>query len=223
MEVANFIMFMDFFTFLDILTNLKEIELGGSMAHLQMAPSVRLKEMPSLDFSKIQPKKAAVLLHLYPSDKGKVCLVLIQRNVYNGPHSGQISLPGGKSDVDDPTLWDTALREAQEEVGLEPKQVKYLRKLTDIYVPPSNYLIRPFVGYSGNQCDFIPNADEVTEIIEIQLNYLIKIGKTTTVQSSSSYGPMKVPTYVLGPYEVWGATAMILSEFKMLLADGLSK
>lgn len=214
---------MDFFSFLDLLTNLKEIELGGSIAHLHMAPATRLIELKSLDFSKIQPKKAAVLLHLYPDKQGKACFVLMQRNVYNGAHSGQISLPGGKPESDDQTLWATALREAEEEVGLPSKQVKYFRKLSDIYVPPSNFLIRPFVGYSENSCDLIPNPDEVTKIIEIQLDELLKGESTTFVQSSSSYGAIEVPTYELSSHQVWGATAMILSEFKMLLTDGLSK
>ena len=176
-----------------------------------------------MNLSKVNSRKAAVLLHFYPSAEGKVNFVLIQRNIYNGVHSGQISFPGGKPEVQDNDLWATALREAFEEVGLPSDQVKYVRSLSPLYVPPSNFLISPFVGYSESFCDFIPEPNEVDAIIEISLDDLLNIRPVMTKQLSSSSKFIEAPAYLFNGYQVWGATAMILSEFKMLITGRLCK
>ncbi|MGA0373124.1 MAG: NUDIX hydrolase [Flavobacteriaceae bacterium] len=120
-------------------------------------------------------------------------------------------------------LWATALRETHEEVGVSSDQVKYLRSLTELYVPPSNFLIIPFVGYSDKTCVFRPDPNEVDSILEISLQDFINKKSIMTKQATSSWSSDKVPAYIFDNNEIWGATAMILSEFKMLLTAQRSK
>ena len=214
---------MKFTTFLSLLSKLKQISLAGEFAHSLLAPPYRMGQLKSLNVSNVKPKKAAVLLHFSPDLYGKVKFVLIQRHVYNGTHSGQISFPGGKPEAQDENLWTTALREAQEEVRLVSNRVKYICSLSNFYVPPSNFLITPFLGYSEKRCVFTPQPEEVDGIIEILLEDLIQKEPVMTKQRTSTSHFIDVPTYVFDRHQVWGATAMILSEFKILLNAGLSK
>jgi 8-oxo-dGTP pyrophosphatase MutT (NUDIX family) len=137
---------MDLISFLSLLTKLKENRLAGRVAHSLLAPPQRIAQLNSMSMTKMKPKKAAVLLLFYPNVRGEVNFVLTRRKVYKGVHSGQISFPGGKPKPLDDDLWATALRETQEEVGVASHQVKYFRSLTQLYVPPSNFLIVPYVG-----------------------------------------------------------------------------
>ena len=173
--------------------------------------------------TKLKPKKAAVLLLFYPNARGEVNFILTRRKVYKGVHSGQISFPGGKEEPVDDDLWATALRETQEEVGVASHQVKYFRSLTQLYVPTSNFQIVPYVGYVEKTCVFSPDSAEVDAILEISLEGLINNQPMMTKQRTSSANSVEVPAYVFDQNEVWGATAMILSEFKMLFTTGLSK
>ena len=214
---------MEYSFFLNLLTNLKEISLPGSVAHSLLAPPKRMDQVRSTLKTSTKIKRAAVLLLLYPNAKDKVSFVLTRRKVYNGVHSGQISFPGGKPEKSDDNLWSTALRETHEEIGVSLDQIKHLRSLTEIYVPPSNFLIIPYVGYSEKSCVFKPDPSEVDVILEISLQDLIIKTPKITKQATSSWGTINVPSYVFQHHEVWGATAMILSEFKMLLTAQLFK
>ena len=214
---------MEYSFFLNLLTNLKEISLPGSVAHSLLAPPKRMDQVRSILKTSTKIKKAAVLLLLYPNAKDKVSFVLTRRKVYNGVHSGQISFPGGKPEKSDDNLWSTALRETHEEIGVSLDKIKHLRSLTELFVPPSNFLIIPYVGYSEKTCVFKPDPREVDVILEISMQDLISKTPTITKQATSSWGTINVPSYVFNHYEVWGATAMILSEFKMLLTAQLFK
>jgi 8-oxo-dGTP pyrophosphatase MutT (NUDIX family) len=214
---------MDLISFLGWLTKLKENQLDGRVAHALLAPPVRLEQMKTLSKTNIKPKKAAVLLLFYPNALGEVNFVLTRRKIYNGLHSGQISFPGGKPEPLDDDLWATALRETHEEVGIPSHQVKYFRSLTQLYVPPSNFLIIPYVGYVEKNCVFSPDPEEVDAILEISLEGLINNQPKMTIQRTSFSNALEVPAYVFDQNEVWGATAMILSEFKMLFQAGLFK
>ena len=214
---------MEYSFFLNLLTNLKEISLPGSVAHSLLAPPKRMDQVRSILKTSTKIKKAAVLLLLYPNAKDKVSFVLTRRKVYNGVHSGQISFPGGKPEKSDDNLWATALRETYEEIGVSLDLIKHLRSLTELYVPPSNSLIIPYVGYSEKSCVFKPDPSEVDDILEISLQDLISKTPKITKQPTSSWGTINVPSYVFEHHEVWGATAMILSEFKMLLTAQLFK
>jgi 8-oxo-dGTP pyrophosphatase MutT (NUDIX family) len=146
-------------------------------------------------------------------------LVLIRRPEYPGVHGGQISLPGGRREVGEP-LPATALREAREEIGLDPETVEIIGQLSPLYTPPSNFYIFPFVAFSPNQPLFQPNANEVAEIIETPLRLLQNPAhRKEESWYFQNYGERRVPFFDVYGHQVWGATAMILSEFLTLL-DG---
>ena len=214
---------MDFTSFLCLLTKLKENQLDGRVAHSLLAPPNRMEQLRSIQITKMKPKKASVMLLFYPNAVGEVSFVLTRRKKYNGAHSEQISFPGGKPESSDDDLWETALRETHEEIGIASAQVKYLRSLTQLYVPPSNFLIVPYLGYLENPCFFSPDPYEVDDVLEISLESLINNKPIVIKLPSSSLTSIEVPAYVFDQNVVWGATAMILSEFKMLFTAGLSK
>lgn len=207
---------MDFNDFLDNLSALKKQKLGGLDSQFKLAPAMRL------DYSeeKIRarnPKKAAVLALFYPNDKNETCFMLTQRASYKGTHSAQISFPGGKVELTDRNLSQTALRETFEEVGIAPEFVTIVREFTDVYIPPSNFLATPFVGYAKVKPVTSINH-EVAHTIDIRLADLLDDTNISSTNITTSYAnKIDVPCFELNNYIVWGATAMILSEIKDLL------
>ena len=204
-------------------TKLKQNTLAGEVAHSVMAPPYRIENIKSSLITEMKPKMASVLLLLYPNEFGEMNFVLTRRREYNGMHSGQISFPGGKPDLLDNDLWATALRETHEEIGILSYEVKYIRSLSKLYVPPSNFLIVPFVGYLQSPYTFKPDPREVDAILEISLMDFISKESVLTKQLNSNSNSIVVPAYIFDKNEVWGATAMILSEFKMLFSAVLAK
>jgi len=206
---------MDFDTFLSKVILLKTKKLGGLDAQFRLAPKLRLQ----YNDDKIRannPKKAAVLALFYPNKKGETCFLLTKRAIYKGTHSAQISFPGGKVDVSDKNLQETALRETFEEVGIDLSTIRIIRKTTDAYIQPSNFLVTPFLGFMQQQPTFTTN-NEVDKTIEVLLSDLLDNKNVTTINITTSY--MKnssVPCFKLNNYIVWGATAMILNEIKEL-------
>ena len=209
---------MDFANFLDLKSNLKQIELPGDRAHLLLVPPGRLKKIKDHFKNISNPKKASVLIHIYPDINKKARFILIRRNVYEGIHSGQISLPGGKFQAIDSNDWNTALREASEEVGLIKDSVLKIKELTKVFIPPSNFIVTPFISFSTEKPFFQKQKKEVDQIIEAPIDSLLNEKSLTKRKISTSY--MKdifVPGYFLKEAFVWGATAMILTEFKQLI------
>ena len=137
------------------------------------------------------------------------------RPTYEGIHSGQISLPGGKYELTDSDLSVTALREAQEEIGVDSKKVRLIGRLSELYIPPSNYIVQPFVGVLETEPAFTPDPKEVERIIEIRLEDLLdeknKRKKRILLRTGTS---ILAPCYIIDGNTIWGATAMILSEFR---------
>jgi 8-oxo-dGTP pyrophosphatase MutT (NUDIX family) len=161
-----------------------------------------------------QPREAGVLLLLYPLDE-VVHLVLTRRTEGLATHSGQISLPGGGVKPGE-TPTQAALREAEEELGIS-RHVDVLGELTPLYIPPSNYLIHPLVAISTNRPIFIPDPREVAEVVEVPLSTLLA-AETMAEEVWELRGvATRVPFYRFGKHKVWGATAMVLAEFTVLL------
>jgi 8-oxo-dGTP pyrophosphatase MutT (NUDIX family) len=162
-------------------------------------------------------RSAGVLILLYPH-LGEWHLPLIKRVEDGLVHSGQISLPGGSQEAGE-SLRETALREACEEIGAACTNVEVLGQLSTIYIPPSNFLVTPTVGAVELRPDFQIHPGEVAELIEVPLSQLfdptVIKREPWTLRGTS----VEVPFYQLGMHKVWGATAMILSEFSMILTE----
>jgi len=193
-----------------------EQPLPGEDAHVIMAPNARARSSEAL--KKVSnPKESAVLLLLFPRD-GKTHFILIKRNEYPGVHSAQISFPGGKKEADDRSLEMTALRETREEVGVPESDINVLGKLTPIFIPPSGFYVAPFIGVLDHDPVLTGNPDEVQYIITPTIDALLDPStveeKTITFSSGMR---IKTPFFNLENEVVWGATCMILSEFKELI------
>ena len=208
---------MDFQDFLEYVPKLIEVELPASEAHYKMAPLERIRELNIAEIENKNPKNAAVMMLFYP--KGEVAhLVLIVRNTYPGVHSSQIAFPGGKVEETDSDLQETALRETFEEIGIPANQINVVRNFSSIYIPPSNFLVYPFMGISTTELQFVLQDEEVAGIIEMPVAMLLDDSIIAQRILDTSYAKeMKVPVFQIQEHAVWGATAMMLSELKDVL------
>jgi 8-oxo-dGTP pyrophosphatase MutT (NUDIX family) len=160
---------------------------------------------------------AAALLLIYPREEG-VAMALTVRASGLARHAGQISLPGGAADPGE-TLAETALREASEEIGIDPSAVRVLGELTPVHVLVSGFTLHPVVGVTDTRPDFIASPDEVEEVIEVSLDDLrdaSRIRKGTRIREGMA---VEFPYFDLAGHQVWGATAMVLGEFVCLLDE----
>lgn len=183
--------------------------LPGLAVQQTMAPSVR-RNNPMADERTI--RMAGVLLLLYVQQE-TLHLPLIVRPEYDGPHSGQVALPGGRQEPSDPDLWHTALREAEEEIGIARHRVRYIGRLTPIFIPNSRYRVQPCVGWMTGAGPFSPDAGEVYRILEIPVDMLLHAGCVAQETWQIRDQAIEVPFYRFQEYRIWGATAMILAEF----------
>lgn len=208
---------MQFENFLNQIDFIKDIELPGKEAHYKMVPSFR-KQMEQLQMSNQKnAKEAATLALLYPNKKNNLEIVLTKRAQYKGTHSAQISFPGGKKDAIDSTFSDTALRETEEEIGVLTTNITLVKKLSELYIPPSNFMVYPFLGYTTQEPHFIPNH-EVDKIIKVSVQELLSENNLSVKKIQTSYAKnVEVPCFVFDNEIVWGATAMMLSELKELI------
>ncbi len=185
----------------------------GWEAQVKMAPHPyrQLKERP---LTPIGAKEAGVLVVLYP-EGNDIFLPLIQRPSYNGPHSGQISLPGGKREEIDKDIIDTALRETNEELGIRTSDLKIIGRLSDLWVEASNHIVTPSIALCQTKPNFYPDKDEVSEVITTSIEHLLLDKTMGTIQiPSKKRGYFEAPYFNISNKVVWGATAMILSELK---------
>ncbi len=183
-----------------------------------MSPIDRLKELTEHSRKKNTANKAAVMALFYPNDADETYLVLILRKTYKGVHSAQVGFPGGKAEPFDASAQQTALRETEEEIGVSQQDITVLKKATEIYIPPSNFFVQPFIGICNKTPNFIAQEEEVEAIIEVALSHFMDDGICITRTLTTSYATdIEVPAYLLNGHVVWGATAMMLSEVRELL------
>jgi len=208
---------MDFTEFLKYVPKIEKEKLLAQEAHLKMSPLERILAVDEEDYFFKNPRKAAVMMLIYPKDT-KAHLVLIVRNSYPGVHSSQIAFPGGKVELEDKSLAHTALRETHEEIGIHPEKIKVIKTFTEIYIPPSNFLVAPFLGISHSELTFTEQIEEVAGIIEVPLLDFLNEKNIVTKKMDTSYGTdIDVPTFKINEHYVWGATAMMMSELKEVL------
>ena len=209
---------MNFNTFKNSISKIEESSLRGLDAQFELAPKIRLRFSDD-KIKSLQPKKAAVAALFYPNENNETCFLLTLRAQYNGTHSSQISFPGGKYDLKDTSLEETALRETYEEVGINKQSISLFKEMTNVYIPPSNFIVTPFLGYMEEIPIFTKN-NEVEELISIKVKDLLnETSLTTTILSTSYSKNMEVPCFILNDYVVWGATAMMLNEIKDLIKN----
>ncbi|PZX50909.1 NUDIX hydrolase [Algoriphagus chordae] len=210
---------MDFVSVLNLLEKGMKYPLPGKEAQLSMSPN-------PVDKRRFDPKlpadhrKGSVLILLYPFEN-KAFFPLIKRPVYSGVHSGQIAFPGGKKEAEDANEEETALREAWEEVGVLPEQVNLIGRMSDLFIPTSNFLVSPILGYSDVIPDFVPEEKEVARIIQAAVSTLYEpaFRKQKVLEFSNNFR-LDTPYFEVEKEMVWGATAMILSELLQILENG---
>ncbi len=190
--------------------------LPGWKAHQVMATQVH-------EQARRQPpqnsRKAGVLMLLYPH-AGHWWIPLILRPNYPGIHSGQMALPGGKVEDVDADIVATALRETHEEIGVQVQREQVLGILSDIYIPPSNISVTPVLALIEEVPAYLPDPGEVAEVVDIRLKDL----KNPTNLSVREVGwinraPLRAPAFKIKERIIWGATAMMLSEFLHILPE----
>lgn len=190
-------------------------EFDHEHAWRQMAPRPRGFRRPSARPG--EPRIAGVMLLLYPSASNGLTFVLTRRTESVGSHKGQISLPGGSIEPEDGSPVDTAIRETCEELAVCEADIALLGELTPLYVIVSDFVIHPIVGCVPARPDFVPQPAEVAEVIEVPLATLLDDSIKVTERWSRDGYEMDVPFYHVGSHAVWGATAIILSEFETRL------
>jgi 8-oxo-dGTP pyrophosphatase MutT (NUDIX family) len=213
---------MLFTEFVKFLPKIEKEKLLSRDAHIKMAPLERISYMDEENYLEKNPKKAAVLMLFYPKNE-IVHLALIVRNTYPGVHSSQIGFPGGKVELSDANLAETAIRETHEEIGIPPEKITIVKSFSEIYIPPSNFLVAPFMGISHEELLFIPDLNEVKKVLEFSVVDFLDDKNITKVNMSTSYATdIDVPAFRVDKYIVWGATAMMMSELKEVIKNVLN-
>ena len=167
-------------------------------------------------------RPAATLLLVYPGPDGELTIPLTVRHPDLREHPGEISLPGGTVDADDPSHEAAALREAEEEIGVTPASVTIVGQLDEVWIPVSNFELRPFVGTAASRPDFHPHTDEVAEIVELPLRSLMT---DATIGEELIEGPgwmLRAAVYRHAGHRIWGATARTLAMFAAVLREANS-
>jgi 8-oxo-dGTP pyrophosphatase MutT (NUDIX family) len=213
---------MDFDEFLISLSKIKNIQLPAEASQFKMSPPFRRELIKTYKSQMKNAKRAGVLALFYPNSLQETHLALILRKTYKGVQSAQIGFPGGKYEEDDKTLKTTALRETKEEIGIAVEHVEIIKQMTEVYIPPSNFYVQPYIGITTNTPKFIKQDEEVEDVIEVPLTQFLDDAIVVTKSVETSYTTkIDVPAYELNGYIVWGATAMMLSEIKDLLKQVL--
>lgn len=206
---------MNFSSVINKLDKNLKLKLPGLTAHQPF-------EAFSANYLKLKPtevtRKSAVLMLLYP-DKDSIRFPLILRNSYNGFHSREIGFPGGKQEFSDKDLIHTALREANEEIGISISDVKILGTLTEIYIGPSDFTVLPVIAYLPYKPIFRPDPHEVQHIFETNLDYFLNPEIVGRSEIEIPNDLVYTPYYQLENHKVWGATAKIINELLTILKN----
>lgn len=203
---------MSAFTFNSIRKKLDK-ELLGAHAHAQMLPEHR--QLENNDSIKHLFQHSAVLILLREED-GELYTYLIQRSPLMRHHPGQIGFPGGKIELYEDAI-EAAIRESEEEIGLERDQCVIIRTISDVEIPISKFIIHPIVAWTTQQNFQIKSPNEISRIIKVSISDLEQSVGNTTIQLNNKSVP--VPAYILNDDVIWGASAMILSELLKLLQE----
>lgn len=195
-------------------TFIQRLEIGlkqplpGISAQFKMVPPTR-SDYPEMDPATV--RHGGILALLFP-DEDATWIVFIKRQDYQGVHSGQISFPGGGYEENDQNFQQTAIRETFEEIGVPMEEIVILGELSQLYIPPSKFLVRPFVGFIDRKPSFRPDPTEVSEVFSIPVDKLLATENCQKKTVRAGTGEITVPCFYVKNRLIWGATAMILSE-----------
>ena len=202
---------MDYLNQIILLEKELKKDLPGKRFQDKMAPAGR-NSRHFLTLEGQLPQKAGILILLFPF-QDELHTSFIKRTENNGPHSGQISFPGGKVENGDRNLEYTALRETAEELGVNSENISLIGALTPLFIPVSNFEVYPFIGFMNNYKGFSTQADEVQYAILEKIQEFYKPGRISRLEIKQNKYTINVPCYKINNANIWGATAMILSEF----------
>ncbi len=192
-------------------------ELPGNRAHEALRAVPTGKDIPN--FTHLAPPKPGSVLILLYEDRGEHYFPLIKRTDYKGLHSGQVSLPGGKKEQNE-TEEETALRETYEEIGITPSKVKIIGRLSKFFVIPSNFMVTPIVAMIDHKPTFIPDPREVDKIIQANLTSILHDNAIVTKEIlAAERFRLNAPHFEVEGEMVWGATAMMLNELRMIIRE----
>jgi 8-oxo-dGTP pyrophosphatase MutT (NUDIX family) len=201
-----------------LIANYNSVELPGLSAQLEMIPPHRIELLKN----EIDYIDASVAILLFKKSEDYY-FPLIMRTSHNGAdrHRGQISLPGGKFEISDGTFEFCAQRELKEELGLYEEDIFCVGHLTPLLIPISNFKVHPFIFVIENKFDYSPQSEEVEYVIEVKIDDLTetKNSKTGEIELYSLHKLNEIPYFDLNNNKIWGATAMILNEFKNVLLN----
>lgn len=204
----------------DVQQRLLARPLPGEAAHLRMAHAVRRADAV---YHPAEAKDAAVLITLYEAAPDVWNIIFIKRTSLQkkDKHAGQVAFPGGKKDQGDPDLMYTALREAEEEIGIDLSGVDILGPLTPMYITVSKFLVHPFLAYSWKKPVLSKQDMEIEDILELPLHSFLETDakKETRIRLSEGIILNHVPAFQINGHIIWGATAMMLNEFIELIQD----
>lgn len=197
--------------------------LPGPRAHTRVAPVDRIEGLESRDWP-ADAKRSAVTFLLFPKE-GKMHTLFMKRPEYQGVHSGQVSLPGGQKEKTDSQLLETAIREYREETGVILEESNYIAPLSEFYIPPSNFLVQPFVAFVNELAELFPDETEVESLHQVALEDLFNIDNFSTEEiiirnREKKSISIKAPCYMVNGLRIWGATAMMISELQMIFEEG---
>ncbi len=194
-----------------------EFGLPGEEAHQLLMPLKRpLSSVAKSESTYYRESAVGIILHPF---KNSIHCILIRRPSYEGVHSGQISFPGGKRDASDTNLEYTARRECLEEIALPHEHAELIHPLTEVFIPVSKFSVQPYVFYTEDLPQLTPDAREVEEIISFDLFDLVarKEIPRISIPINAKQTMKNVPYFDIHGHIVWGATAMMLAEMKVLL------
>lgn len=201
----------------EALRNRLTLPLPGELAHNLMRAEPVGTIKPKFEH-KLPPRPGSVMILLY-GENNDVWFPLTKRPDYLGTHGGQISLPGGKAESGETSI-ETALRETEEEIGVKADEIEVLGTLSDFFVIPSNFIVTPVVALLKSEPIFHPDPKEVVKVLKGSVTRLLdrEAIRTKEIMAAKLF-PMRAPHFEIEQEVVWGATAMILNEFRTILKE----
>ena len=209
----------EFRLFMNDLQGRLKMPLPGLSSQMKMATMKRIMRNGKVEIPE-DARNAGVLVLFYRKGE-EIFIPFIRRNEYPGVHSGQISFPGGGREEHDRDITETALRETEEEIGVAKNLVNPIGRLSELFIPPSNFVVTPVVGFMEEIPDFRPDPSEVQNVLEVPLKALLH--PDAVQQKEIEIFPevrIQVPCYYIDCHVIWGATAMMISELLDVISPG---